>query len=133
MAKQRGCPIHVTEEENQMLTASEVLSLAIVLLMEGNETTTNLLGNTIVTLLDHPEVLDTVRPNPSLIPQFLEKVLRYRSPVHALYRQTTQAVELAGTTLPAGATVMTLLASANAALSFCAGVALVSAIVSRAA
>lgn len=103
----------LAEEENQMLTASEVLSLAIILLLGGNETTTNLLGNTIVTLLEAPEELSKVRQNPSLIPQLIEEILRYRSPVQALYRQTTQEVEIAGTTIPAGATVMILLASAN--------------------
>jgi cytochrome P450 len=101
------------EEENQALTALEVLSLSILLLLGGTETTTNLLGSTMVTLLERPDDLARVRRDPSLIPQLIEESLRYHSPVQALFRQTTQAVEIAGTTIPARATVMPLLASAN--------------------
>jgi cytochrome P450 len=101
------------EEENQALTATEVLSLSILLLLGGSETTTNLLGNIIVTLLAQPADLAKVQRDPSLIPQLIEEGLRYHSPVQALFRQTTQAVEIAGTTIPANATVMPLLASAN--------------------
>jgi cytochrome P450 len=101
------------EEENQALTAAEVLSLSILLLLGGTETTTNLLGSTMVTFLEQPDELTKVRHDPSLIPQLIEESLRYHSPVQALFRQTTQSVEIAGTTIPARATVMPLLASAN--------------------
>ncbi len=101
------------EEENQALTALEVLSLSILLLLGGSETTTNLLGSTIVTFLEQPDDLAKVRRDPSLIPQLIEESLRYHSPVQALFRQTTQPVEIAGTTIPANAAVMPLLASAN--------------------
>lgn len=101
------------EEENQALTAPEILSLSILLLLGGSETTTNLLGSLIVTLLEQPNDLDRVRRDPSLIPQLVEEGLRYHSPVQALFRQTTQTVEIAGTSIPANTTVMPLLASAN--------------------
>jgi cytochrome P450 len=101
------------EEENQALTAPEILSLSILLLLGGSETTTNLLGSMIVTLLEQPDDLAKVRREPSLIPQLIEEGLRYHSPVQALFRQTTQAVEIAGTTIPAKTMVMPLLASAN--------------------
>ncbi|MBI3799638.1 MAG: cytochrome P450 [Deltaproteobacteria bacterium] len=101
------------EEERQALTALEVLSLSILLLLGGTETTTNLLGSTMVTLLEQPDDLGKIRRDPSLIPQLIEESLRYHSPVQALFRQTTQTVEIAGTTIPANATVMPLLASAN--------------------
>ncbi len=101
------------EEENQALTAAEVLSLSILLLLGGTETTTNLLGSTMVTFLQQPEELAKVRDDRSLIPQLIEESLRYHSPVQALFRQTTQAVEIAGTIIPAHATVMPLPASAN--------------------
>src|SRR5262245_32052753 len=101
------------EEENQALTALEVLSLSILLLLGGTETTTNLLGSTMVTFLEQPDDFAKVRRDPSLIPQLIEESLRYHSPVQALFRQTTQTVEIAGTTIPAKATVMPLLASAN--------------------
>jgi cytochrome P450 len=101
------------EEENQALTPAEVLSLSILLLLGGSETTTNLLGGIIVTLLEQPDDLAKVRSDPSLIPQLVEEGLRFHSPVQALFRHTTQPVEVAGTTIPAKATVMPLLASAN--------------------
>jgi cytochrome P450 family 109 len=101
------------EEENQALTAAEVLSLSILLLLGGTETTTNLLGSTMVTFLEQPDEWTKIQRDPSLIPQLIEESLRYHSPIQALFRQTTQAVEIAGTTIPAHATVMPLLASAN--------------------
>jgi cytochrome P450 len=101
------------EEENQALTSTEVLSLAILLLLGGSETTTALSGSLMVTLLEQPDDLAKVRRALSLIPSLIEEGLRYHSPVQALFRQTTQAMEIAGTTIPAKATVMPLLASAN--------------------
>jgi cytochrome P450 len=101
------------EEENNALTATEVLSLSILLLLGGSETTTNLLGSIMVTLLGQPHDFAKVRRDPSLIPQLIEESLRYHSPIQALFRKTTRAVEVAGTTIPADATVMPLLASAN--------------------
>lgn len=101
------------EEDNNALTSTEVLSLSILLLIGGSETTANLLASIIVTLLEQPDDFAKVRRDPSLIPQLIEEGLRYHSPVQALFRQTTQAVEIAGTTIPANATVMPLLASAN--------------------
>lgn len=101
------------EEEHQALTALEILSLSILLLLGGSETTTNLLGSLVITLLEQPDMLAKVQRDPSLIPQLVEEGLRYHSPVQALFRQTTQTVDIAGTTIPANATVMPLLASAN--------------------
>jgi cytochrome P450 len=101
------------EEENQILTAEEVQSLAVFLLFAGNETTTNLIGNAMLALLGHPEELRKVQENPTLIPNLVEEVLRYDGPIQLLPRQTTQEVEIAGTTIPAGAVVMPLLGSAN--------------------
>ena len=69
------------EEENQALTAAEILSLPILLLLGGSETTTNLLGSLVITLLEQPDVLATVQRDPSLIPQLVEEGLRYHSPV----------------------------------------------------
>jgi cytochrome P450 len=63
--------------------------------------------------LEQPDDLARVQRDPSLIPQLVEEGLRYRSPVQALFRQTTQPVEIAGTSIPANTTVMPSLASAN--------------------
>ncbi len=101
------------EEEEQMLTSGEILSLTTLLLIAGNETTTNLIGNAVLALLEHPATLAQVEKDPSLIPQVVEEVLRYDGPVHGIFRQTTQDVELAGTTIPSGSLVFPLFASAD--------------------
>lgn len=101
------------EEEEQRLNAEEVVSLALFLLFAGNETTTNLIGNTMLALLNQPEELAKVRANPALIPNLLEEVLRYDGPIQLLIRQAKQDIALAGTTIPAGAIVLPLLGSAN--------------------
>jgi len=101
------------EEEHQMLSSMEVLSLAIFLLHAGNETTTNLITNAVLALLAHPDELAKVRANRLLIPALVEEVLRYDSPVQVVFRRTTQAVELISGTIPADSTVFLLLGSAN--------------------
>ena len=101
------------EEDAQILTAGEILSLAVLLLFAGNETTTNLLGNMMLALLSHPDQFAAVRADPSLIPNVVEEALRYDGPIQGLPRQATEDVELSGTTVPAGSMVFPLFASAN--------------------
>jgi cytochrome P450 len=101
------------EEERQVLTASEVLSLLTLLLLAGNETTTNLIGNMMLALCEHPDQLAKVRADRSLITNAVEETLRYDGPVQGLPRQATEDVEIAETTIPAGALVFPLFASAN--------------------
>jgi cytochrome P450 len=101
------------EEERDMLSAAEILGLAVLLLLAGNETTTNLIGNAVRNLLSHPAELAKVRADRTLVPSLVEEVLRYDSPVQLIPRQTAREVELEGGKIPAGATVFLLLASAN--------------------
>ena len=101
------------EEERDMLSAAEILALAVLLLVAGNETTTNLLGNAVLTLLTHPDELAKVRADRSLVPALVEEVLRYDSPVQVIFRRTAQEVELEGGKIPAGQNVFLLLGSAN--------------------
>ena len=101
------------EEERQTLTSIEILGLTVLLLGAGNETTTNLIGNAVLALLDHPEELAKVRAERASVSALVEEVLRYDSPVQVVYRQATQDVELEGGKLPAGATVLVLLGAAN--------------------
>ncbi len=101
------------EEERQALSAREVLAMCLLLLLGGNETTTNLLGNTVITLLSHPAELAKVRADLSLVPQMIEEMLRYESPVQAILRLATSDAEIAGSTIPAGGRVLILYGSAN--------------------
>ncbi len=102
------------EEERDMLSSKEILALAVLLLLAGNETTTNLIGNAVLTLLDNPDECAKVRADRSLVPELVEEVLRYNSPVQVIFRRTAQDVELEGGKIPAvliscGIHTMTLL------------------------
>ena len=103
----------VQAEEGEVLSTSELLSFIVLLLIAGNETTTNLIGNAVRALLLHPDALAELRMNPGLIPAMIEETLRWDSPLQGLPRQTREEVELAGTRLPKGAFVLVLFASAN--------------------
>jgi cytochrome P450 len=101
------------EVGGERLSRSEVLNMAILLLIGGVETTTNLLGITFAHLRQHPDVLAAVRSDPALIPPMIEEMLRFDGPVQMLFRHTTRDVELGGVAIPAGSLVLPLLGSAN--------------------
>lgn len=101
------------EDGESALTPVETLMFAVVLLVAGNETTTNLMGNAMNALLDHPDQLHRVQSDPRLIPPMLEETLRYESPIRFLFREATEDVEVAGVPIPKGAIVLPLLGSAN--------------------
>lgn len=103
----------VGAEDAGRCSFGEVLGFCLLLLIAGNETTTNLLGNAMVALAAHPDQLAALTKDHSMIPAAIEEVLRYDSPVQGLTRNTTTEVELHGELLPAGAQVMLLWASAN--------------------
>lgn len=101
------------EVEGQKLRMSEVVSFATTLLIAGNETTTALIGNTLIALTDHPDQYEEVRANRALIPNLIEEVLRYESPAQCVFRLATEDVELAGEVIPKGSVVLPLIGSAN--------------------
>jgi cytochrome P450 len=101
------------QEGEDALTDDETFAFAAVLLVAGNETTTNLIGNAVLALLEHPDQLALIRNDRSLIPNAVEETLRYDAPVQFLFRSTTQPLQLAGVDLPTGATVLPLFGSAN--------------------
>jgi cytochrome P450 len=101
------------EEDHHQLTAREVLAMCLLLLLGGNETTTNLIGSTVLTLLSHPAELAKVRADLTLVPQMIEEMLRFEAPAQALLRQATADTKIAGSTIPAGSGVMILYGSAN--------------------
>lgn len=101
------------EVDGRKMERIEVIQMASLLLIGGVETTTNLLGTTLVELHRHPEVYRRVRADPALIVPLLEEVLRYNPPVHIIFRHTMDETELGGVPIPKGSLVMPLLASAN--------------------
>jgi cytochrome P450 len=101
------------EEENQALSADEILAMTLLLLVAGNETTTNLISNAVLALLQNPGEMAKLRARPDLVAGAIEETLRYDSPVQMIFRQTTRKAEVAGTTIPAQAFVLPLYGSAN--------------------
>jgi cytochrome P450 len=103
----------VDPRHGETLDAGMLAQFVIVLLVAGNETTTNLIGNGAKALLDHPTELERVQREPELLPNMIEEVLRYDAPVQFVFRRATRPVEVAGTTIPENASVTVLLAAAN--------------------
>lgn len=91
-----------------------LVATAALLLVAGHETTVNLLGNGMLTLLRHPAMLERLRNAPDLIPATVEELLRYEPPVQFLPNRTTlDEIALAGTTIPKGVLVTLALAAGN--------------------
>ncbi|GGO38654.1 cytochrome P450 [Deinococcus humi] len=99
--------------EGEHLNPQELLGFCILLLVAGNETTTNLLVNTVRCWQDAPDALERVRADRTLLPSTIEESLRYRSPVQSMYRVAAQDVELGGQTIPALSPVLAWIGSAN--------------------
>lgn len=101
------------EVDGEQLTEADVVAFATLLLIAGNVTTTSLIGNAVLTFLDHPRVAARIRDDRTLLPNAIEEVLRYRSPVQFMFRLTAQEVELGGRVLPPGQRVVAFIGSAN--------------------
>jgi cytochrome P450 len=99
--------------DGKPLTEEQLMSFLFILLPGGLETTSTVLGDTMIMLAKYPEVLRRVRNDHSLIPKLVTEVMRYESTAHTVFRRTTRAVEIAGATVPEGAMVVCLLGSAN--------------------
>ena len=84
------------EIEGARLTEEEVIANLIVTMVGGLETTTNLIGNGVLTLLRHPSELDRLRADSSLIPSAVEELLRYESPSQHTARLAPADVDLGG-------------------------------------
>jgi cytochrome P450 len=82
-------------------------------LSAGTETTTNLINNALLCLLEHPDQFARLRAEPRLLPSALEEVLRYRTPVQMVFRATKGDVALHGQVIPAGKLVLVMIGSAN--------------------
>jgi len=106
---------HLVEAEvdGEHLSEAEILSFCSLLLLAGHVTTVNLITNTILCLLERPEVLSLVRSDPSHLVGTIEESLRYRSPIQATSRIVNRNVELGGKILQVGDVVIAFLGSAN--------------------
>ena len=95
------------------ITRDELMSFLELLLVGGSETTTNLLNNAILCLLEQPGEFERLRANAAVLPSAIEEVLRYRSPLQFVFRATRNDVSVQGHTIPAGELVLVVLGAAN--------------------
>ncbi|EYF08163.1 cytochrome P450 [Chondromyces apiculatus] len=95
------------------LTESEIVSFLHLLLIAGLETTTHLLSNGLRLLMERPALEERLRRDLSLVPAFVEEVLRFEAPTPAAGRVTLHEVTLGGVTLPRGAPIAALMGSAT--------------------
>jgi pimeloyl-[acyl-carrier protein] synthase len=100
-------------DESDALSEDELLAFVVLLLLAGNETTTNLIGNGLLALCRHPEQQARLRQNRELIPTAIEEMLRYDPPVQMTLRVATATTSLGGTDIPANSLCFILLAAAN--------------------
>jgi cytochrome P450 len=105
--------IAVAEPDGEALDPLEVVMFCVLLLVAGNETTTNLLGNLQEALWAYPDEADLLASRPELVSATIEEALRFCGPVQGLFRATTEPCTFGAVTIPADQIVMVLFASAN--------------------
>lgn len=120
LKERRRCPqddlmsrLIAAEEQSGHLSEDEIIATCILLLGAGQETTVDLIGNSVLALLHHPAQWEILRSQPSLIPSAVEELLRYDSPVQMTARVALEDVEIGGYLIRRGAKVTMVLASAN--------------------
>ena len=101
------------EVDGERLAPQEILGFFQLLLVGGQETTTNLINSAMLCFMEHPDQLARLRAAPELLPSAIEEVLRYRSPLQWIMRTPRHDVELHGEVIPAGKLVLVVIGSAN--------------------
>jgi len=101
------------EEDGEVLTEEELYAQCIALLFAGHETTRNLIGNGMYTLLQHPQETTELREKPEIIRTAVEEILRYESPVQFTARVLKEEIEVCGQRIPAKWSILCMLGAAN--------------------
>ncbi len=99
--------------EGDRFTEDEAIANTIVTLVGGLETTTNLIGNGVLTLLRHPGELERLRADPSLIPSAVEEMLRYEPPSQHTARLAPHDIELGGKKIRKRQAAIAVMAAGN--------------------
>ncbi|HVA25314.1 MAG TPA: cytochrome P450, partial [Chloroflexota bacterium] len=102
-----------SEEQGDRLNEDEIVANLIITMVGGQETTTNLIGNGILTLLRQPAELERLRANPSLMPSAVEELLRYEAPSQHTARLARQDVVLGGQLIKQRQAVIAVMAAGN--------------------
>lgn len=101
------------QDEGQMLGDDEVIATAMLLLVGGHETTTNLIANGLYLLLEHPDQIEILRRDSSLTADAVEEMLRYQGTLKAVTREVAEGFELDGEQIEVGERLLLVLAAAN--------------------
>jgi cytochrome P450 len=105
--------VSTSHDDAGQMNEQELLASLQLLIAAGYETTVNSITNGMLTLLRHPDVLARLHRDPDMVIRTVEEVLRYEPPVHIRNRTTLADINIAGVTIPKGATVVLLLASGS--------------------
>ena len=100
-------------DEAEALSADELLQFVVLLLLAGNETTTNLIGNGMLALGRDPVSMAALRAKPELMRGAIEEMLRYDGPVQSTFRTATKDTTVGGTSIESGMGVFVIVAAAN--------------------
>jgi cytochrome P450 len=100
-------------DEAEALNADELIQFLMLLLLAGNETTTNLIGNGMLALGRNPDSMAALRAKPDLMRGAIEEMLRYDGPVQATFRTATKDTVVGGTPITAGMGAFVIIAAAN--------------------
>jgi cytochrome P450 len=98
---------------SSILTEEELVSNINILLSTGHETTTHLIGNGLLALLQHPDQMEWLQSRPSLLEPAIEEMLRYDNPVQITYRSALEDANIHGKLIRKGDLVNSIIASAN--------------------
>ena len=101
------------EVDGDRLTEEEVIANSIITMTGGQETTTNLIGNGLLALMQNPEEFSRLRSDPSLVPAAVEELLRYESPIQYTIRLAPEDIELGGKMIRKRQAVIAVLGAAN--------------------
>jgi pimeloyl-[acyl-carrier protein] synthase len=101
------------EIDGDRLTEEEIIANCIVTMVGGQETTTNLIGNGVLTLLRHPREMERLRNDPGLVPAAVEELLRFESPSQHTARICREDTELGGKLIRKGQAVIAVMAAGN--------------------
>jgi len=101
------------EDAGDTMTADELVSTIVLLLVTGHETTVNLIGNCVLALLRNGRILAALAADPALAPQIIEETIRYDPPVHLTARVAKESLRVGDLDIDAGSLVFLLLAGAH--------------------
>jgi cytochrome P450 len=101
-------------EDGDKLSKDEIDAMIFLLMLAGHDTTANLIGSSALTLIEHPDQAERIRDDPDITPSAIEELLRFTTPVPCgAVRTTLEDIEVSGTIIPAGSSVLGMIISAN--------------------